>query len=492
MAAYHKYITDNPYRLLGISSASSPRLLRQKSIAADQAIKVGLPIPVGLASIFGEDERLNCVDIVKTLTIDITTRTLYRQLWPYSVPENEAAPGSLDDLESIALQYSNAPSFHTSQLIFLHSYFSFLISADPLPLSKGLKYWATLYQDAAHKEYLRELLIAEGENGADAQNAVVDAQNNLTKQLLKQSTKIALDTLRQGQDSIFQALIQAIYTNDLEQEIVNRTLTETLVSVGERDRAAIQGRIERTREALCEQRWTPEWAAFDPDEIRELKALSEALAGRHPSAVIWRKTVVERIDQIATAMNQYAVDLFDESGDAEGSMTILSQAQALSTSAKLRSEIALNLDIIKRAVHVDTTPQHPKPQPASPENPKKWRKSKSPKQRTNRLNPVDRIPVRFTLIGCGSKLRQEGPYEVRPAWRYATLYITLLFIPVMPIQRYVISDMSPSGCVFQGYAPFSPWHKLHLTFGLALLLWGIIAVGQASNSAASIPGNLSP
>ena len=483
MAAYYRYISDNPYRLLTLPSATSLRVLRQKATATAQAQKVGLPTPVSLHSTFGDTEIDHCADTVKTLVGNATTRCLHRQLWPYYLPPQSPLVEYPDDLEGLLVSDPSRLDFHAQQCKFLMAYFSFLTTASPSALSSSLSSWASLYADAEHEAYLRDLLESEGEEATDAYNAVVDAQNTLAECIVRQAVETALKTLHHRDEAEFQSLVSIIRKANLDIVMVDRVFADILVAAGERERELIQGRIAQTRNALQQQAWSPNWAPFDLDEINRLSVFATALEGCHPSTVLWQQTVTARVDQIGAAMNAYAITLFNSSGDASGATTVLRQTQRLPTSAELRTEIDLNLDVIERS----------ETNIASLQVAPNGLGSKSQGSASvDRLRPVTNPPWMFTLNGFGTRLYGGGRYAENPLWHYATLYIVFLFIPMVPLKRYLVSD-APRGWHFHATAPFTRWHKAHLAISLALLLWVVFAINQAPTTpAATTSGAAAP
>lgn len=486
MSSFFKYISESPYRLISLSSASSPRILRQKATAADHAIKVGLPVEVSLRSIFGDDELPNCADKVKAISGDAQARTIYRQLWPYRLSSDGLPINDIEDLARIEPEGLDNPPFYALQRTFLHEYFSFLSTTNSWALRGTLLHWMALHRDEAHEIYLRSLLSGEGEDEINARNTVVNAQNVLTLHLIRQASDIALLKLRQGNESLFQSLIQTISAN-LDQEVVDRVYADTLVVEGDRERAKVQELTERTRIALEEKGWSPDSAPFNPDEVRTLAALAKALEGRHPSVALWKKAEKERVDQIGAAMNRYAVDLFDTARDIGLAITVLRQAHALPVTTELRDEIALNLDVLERSVSSDTVWGVSTQEPNHHTRPSVGTMPTSRAGRSNNLRPVTGPPILLTLNGCGSKLYKGMRYGPNPSWHYATLYFVLLYIPVFPITRYVVSDAPTRGWHFHGREPFTRWHQVHLALAVALGLWVIIAGSRPSDKSLSQP-----
>jgi hypothetical protein len=65
------------------------------------------------------------------------------------------------------------------------------------------------------------------------------------------------------------------------------------------------------------------------------------------------------------------------------------------------------------------------------------------------------------------------PYLPKPEWQYATVYWVVLFIPVLPIRRYLVSRAPTRGWYFHHKLSFGLCQWLH--FGFVLGAIGLIA-----------------
>lgn len=88
--------------------------------------------------------------------------------------------------------------------------------------------------------------------------------------------------------------------------------------------------------------------------------------------------------------------------------------------------------------------------------------------------PIDKAPSLFSLNGFG--LRFYGRRDPRPDGTYiGTRYLTLLFLPVMPIDSWLVRDGHPSGWLFMGkdvLGPVARWWR-RLTLAAVVLLVGL-------------------
>jgi hypothetical protein len=101
---------------------------------------------------------------------------------------------------------------------------------------------------------------------------------------------------------------------------------------------------------------------------------------------------------------------------------------------------------------------------------------KNPAQRQrDRVKPIKRAPPLRTVNTIGTNLYSLGiKYPPNPEWQYATLYFVVLFIPLIPLRRYLVSPAPSGGWYFHATLRFGAVQWIHLlfvlVFGLAFFL----------------------
>ncbi|WP_428897972.1 hypothetical protein Dip518_000159 [Parelusimicrobium proximum] len=81
------------------------------------------------------------------------------------------------------------------------------------------------------------------------------------------------------------------------------------------------------------------------------------------------------------------------------------------------------------------------------------------------LTPAKGTPVMWTINGCGSKIYGN------------TLFLTLIYIPVLPLARYAVTYEGDNTYSFHGKLKLKTWQKVWLwagLIGLAILLFPIV------------------
>ena len=90
----------------------------------------------------------------------------------------------------------------------------------------------------------------------------------------------------------------------------------------------------------------------------------------------------------------------------------------------------------------------------------------------DRFKPIKSPPTLRTVNGIGVHLYSLGiPYPPKPEWHYATLYLVVLFIPLIPLKRYLVTPASNGAWYFHATIRFGAVQWIHLLFILAIALF---------------------
>jgi hypothetical protein len=91
-------------------------------------------------------------------------------------------------------------------------------------------------------------------------------------------------------------------------------------------------------------------------------------------------------------------------------------------------------------------------------------------QRDN-FKPIKSAPSLYTVNGIGTHLYSLGiKYPPKPEWQLATLYFVVLFIPIIPLKRYLVRPGQGSTWYFHGTVRFGVVQWVHLALVVGLLL----------------------
>ena len=102
------------------------------------------------------------------------------------------------------------------------------------------------------------------------------------------------------------------------------------------------------------------------------------------------------------------------------------------------------------------------------------------------VKPVEKAPRLRTVNGIGLNFYSlDRPYPVNPAWVYGTLYVVILFVPVIPLKRYLASRSPGGGWYFHATLRFGVVQWLQLLLSpivgavMVVVFFGIIFGIQA-------------
>jgi hypothetical protein len=87
--------------------------------------------------------------------------------------------------------------------------------------------------------------------------------------------------------------------------------------------------------------------------------------------------------------------------------------------------------------------------------------------------PIKSAPPLRTVNGIGTHLYSLGKsHPAKPEWNYATLYFVVLFIPLFPIRRYLVTPSGSNSWIFHTVVRFGILQWIHLwVFVLSVLLF---------------------
>jgi hypothetical protein len=454
--AFVHYVTDNPYRLLDVGSSTSYKDLRQKAGAAAQAAKVGLAPEAGLEKLFGAEEMPRCADIVYAIANDSRKRTIYRLFWPFDYERPPDASGTLVDIDHLLSACSSDGSFRATHLRFLRAWLDRETEPDAVRLA--FDSFVDLYNDEACDDFLARLLQDEGDGNEDACDYVYNAQEEVISHLLTSTCQQAAEQWEAGNAPKAISLLQAVCGSRFQDDQIDRAL-RAIVDPGGRSMSWLRSLIHAFED------WSPTSSSPDLEETYRLLQLANLVVDRVPEARQWTEVAEGRISQVAYSMRSYAIDLANDRSDYDGSREILLQVQRLLLPPELREKIE---DDINRLQQISED-----------------------RRCFESVHPIDSAPtlgtfntVGFTLYGC-------SPFPARSGWYFATYYFVILFLPLIPIARYLVSDAPGGGWYFHGRTPLTKGSKYHLLGVLAVVLCLMFLNGLGGPDTMSLRGEAS-
>ncbi len=105
------------------------------------------------------------------------------------------------------------------------------------------------------------------------------------------------------------------------------------------------------------------------------------------------------------------------------------------------------------------------------------------------VRPIQGAPTMLTFNGCGTTLYGRQEFNPADGTHFATLWITLLFIPLIPLREYLVRDVGGGQYQFLGKVSFSQKTRRirQIVFTLALAaVAGVIATSWYSGRNATV------
>ncbi|MBI2843349.1 MAG: hypothetical protein HYX78_08110 [Armatimonadetes bacterium] len=271
-----RYMADNPFRVLGIGSATLQNELRRRADSAAQAAKVGLAPPPALHAMFGDEDVTRCADVVRRISTNPKLRTIYRLFWPFEYWDGCLASDAESNREWLV---SSVQEFHRTQRLFLASWYQFEISLDLLSLEQAFESFVELYEDSLCDSYLSALLEDEEQNDMDALGVVYEAQDEVTKHLLSTATRRVVGLWESG--SIVKAveLLESIIESRFDDDEIDKALLHEVQPAGNREMEKLQACLGRDSSSIAGSDYA--------DRAKNLKSIAHILQDRLSTSADW-------------------------------------------------------------------------------------------------------------------------------------------------------------------------------------------------------------
>ena len=424
---YVKYVTDNPYRLLQISSCTSPKELRKAADIAIKKIQVGLPFETGMETLFGSESLIHCSETAKLVANDPKQRSVYRLFWPFLYEKPQGANGTPEDMQKIIDRYSERDIFYVTQLCFLKRWYSFLSQPTHENARLALMDFSTLYEDAACDAYLIELLEREG---ADA-SSLPPAQKEVIVHLLGTICRQSAQDWEEGKIEQGCELASAVCSSFFDQDAVHAALRPVILA-GDSEMAKIRDSMPHFGE------WTPPQGTHAATDAANLKRLAQAVSNRAAVTGLWLETSDKRINQVANAVRNYAIDIANKNNDWNGCRVLLKKVEALPLPDEWTEKLRDDFKTLR-------------------ENELGAERERLYKV----IQPITKAPELHTINGIGTKLYGKTPFDVSKGAYLSTLYFVFILVPLFPIARYLVRDAPNGGWYFDGKTSWSKGNKVH-------------------------------
>lgn len=428
-----QYITDNPFRLVGAGSALTQQQLRRKADTTSRSALVGLNTTPPLEAEFGSKDIERLVALVRSLATAPKRRTAYRIMWPLS---DNAIPYIYDENSSTILL---APE-EAIQLTFLSSWYRFLRDKTPSGSTIALKAWIELYNEIALDERLKMLIMEDDNlNEDDANQQLIEAKYEIVQHLLQRTASVAAQEWEAGNLDSAIGIIKALLNSKFDETMQEEAL-EPLIGIGH-NLAVI---IEQLTADL------PSYilgASTDaPPELIHLERLSKVLFKRHPIAGGWDHIINQWHSTLGWAMRKAALEL-NKLDDNKGALTLADKALKVVRDAKVKEYLLKDRITYKQNL-------------ANIERDKPYAE----------IEPILNTPSMYTINGIGTTLYGAKPFPSDQPLQYSILYFVFLYIPIFPLNRYVVEAVGNRQWKFYGAVNWTLEMKVHLGISSVLIL----------------------
>jgi len=272
------YISDNPWRLLGLGSAVNYKGLRPRAETVFDSVNSGAPIEVPLKDVFGDDSIGALPGLVRSLGADPVKRTMCRYFW---VLDARAIPV----LEGGELDGSHLPSFARKQADFLDNWYHFLAEGKPVDLGLAVRSWQLVTEDAEIENLLQSLLVEEDSiPESRAAEFLKQAQFETAKHICRRSFTWAQRLIKIHQPDRGVELIDEISRSSMDRNAIAASITP-LVQEGE-DLAARVGSCPFEVITTADDE-----LPVRPPEVVALERLTVMLESQTSATDAWRREV---------------------------------------------------------------------------------------------------------------------------------------------------------------------------------------------------------
>jgi hypothetical protein len=436
-----RYWTGNPYRLTGGSSSLDSQALRRRATHIAQSAKVQILAPIPLGDRIEAADLSELPSIVRSLATDSATRIKFRIMWPLE----DRAVALFCDGGSVSTGALAAPIL--KQVVFLSAWLEFLEGQTGRQATDALQAWHELVSDEEMDGLLTTLLADD--DGLDEETAldrISEAQTALEAHLLNGAIRVATEKWRLGEAPEAAAIIKAVvkWPQSLGS---HEDALEPIVSLGD----ALCAEVKQLTKDI--PTYTIEMVSVAPKAVMQLERLSKMIGEMHPSSREWLSVATGWYDATAGSIWDAAFGLH-EKGDQKGAFDLTENAIKVARSPKKKNHLTEQRNILSKNLAY------------------------------SEIEPIASAPSMGTLNGVGTMLYSTGTkFAPDPSKEFAILYFTVLFIPILPLTRYLAQSQGGGSWRFFGQTKWSLAMKIHL--GVVCAIIPLMAVISAIAGAAS-------
>ena len=428
-------VAENGFRAFGVSASASRTELQTGAGSIRRALRLGMAKSTDwdlpwLDSVARTEAALQ--NATGRLA-DVERRLIDRLFWfgQNSADLVKLAPGATPP--SAATIAGPERSHDLALCLLLHAAVADPAFADSSRWLAALTAW----QSAVTNDAYWSAMLAQDQNGgfepaANAQD-IVGLRRRANALALSLLSEAAKDATAAGNETLITRVTEVLREAPLEKEL-RYGLENQIVGPLEED-------INRLRKEIGEECWSK--ILREDNAADKNKPICAAATQRLETEVIPILGKVERVSgkdpvfaqrsrgEVALALSSIAA-AWTWADNFMKSEELYKRAQALAMGTAAEGRIKENVKDIK-----------------------------NPAQRQrDRVKPIERVPPLWTINGVGTHLYSLGiKYPPEPKWQYATLYFVFIFIPLIPMRRYLVSP-----------APNGAWH-FHATLRFGTVQW---------------------
>lgn len=444
-----RFLSDNPFRMLGTGSAEALSALRRKADGAAKAAKVGLVQNIPMSELLGASDLAELPQLIRGLVNDAKRKTCFRIMWPLS---QEGIPFMS---QGGTVRSGQFPGEELAQLLFLSSWLAYLEGGSPGEAADAFERWEELYTNEAMDERLVGLLVEEdGLSRDSAYDIVLDAQRAVALTILNRVSSDAASAWDAGQTSKGAQLIEAVLNSPIDDDLEELAL-EPIADSAHRLKERVEGAIKGMAE------WRRGGATDPPKEVVQLERISGAMRGRLPAAKDWEETAHRWTTALVWRMRQESLRL-NHGDDNAGALDVIRAALKLANTSEQKTKLRDDLSQLEKIVAEE--------------------KAEAAYAGIERISSA---PSLGTLNGFGTKVYGREPFPPDRSLYFTVLYFTAVFIPVFPLARYLVKDGAGGGWHFLGRTSWTQGMKVHLAVSCFLILFFCIYVAN-NDSAANV------
>ena len=410
--------------------------LRRRASSLAKGLAVGIEPAVPLLSVFGRDHLPQSPELCRSLAGDPIELTVYRFFWFFGIPSELLFEEDWDKMRDGARRALDS-SLSRSHTAFLLHWIEFIRSQR----SKDAENAFTNLHRALTSDSLTGSLRSLAASDAPA-DAVALALERVQQQVHEYTYQVIADLWAQKKFSNVLSVVRAATGSNFEREGWERAAEMHLVPAVDRWLSSSE-EPEYSREELLDRGFMKKKGT----ELEQFHSIFVALDLHTPHARLWDDALLKRSSVIINQVRNEAIEISNTNSDFKRALELTRGLLDLPMNAAWRERLQDDIGTLQEnQVHAEI----------------------EEREAALRLKPIANPPSMgtFNTVGC----RVYGRQSYDNQGRYFTiLYFVALFLPLVPLGRYLVSDAPTGGWYFHAKAPFTKPMKCHLAFVLSVV-----------------------